>query len=369
MAKRATAIVFNLTSQRRRHSLRPFTKEVSMRGQSSAARALAALVVAGFMAGSVGAAQASVAAVGNRKISRAELEDHVRAKLIEIENERYEALKQGLDELVAEELMTQEAKARGITPEQLEKQEITDKTVPPSEDEIREVYDANKSQLGAQTLEQIKPRIVAFLDQQKSEERRDAYLGELKKKYKTSIALRAPVVPVETAGRPEKGGGPKAPVTIVEFSDYECPFCGRAEAVVDEVMKAYGDKVRVVFRDYPLPMHANAHKAAQAANCANAQGKFWEYHGKLFANQTELGEDKLKQYAKDLGLDAGKFDKCLADKTYAAAVDKDMADGAKVGVTGTPAFFVNGRMLSGAQPFENFKEVIDEELARAGSAS
>jgi protein-disulfide isomerase len=341
-----------------------------MQGQSSARRTFAAFVAAGFVVGSIGIAGASVAVIGSRKISRTELEDHVRAKLIEIDNERYEALKDGLDELIAEELMTQEAKSRGVTPDQLEKQEITDKITPPSEDEIRQVYEANKSQLGAQTLEQIKPRIVAYLDQQKQEERRQAYLEELKKKYKTEVALKAPVVPVETAGRPEKGGGQNAPITIVAFSDYQCPFCGRAETVVDQVMKTYGDKVRLVFRDYPLPMHENAHRAAEAANCAIPQGKFWEYHAKLFANQTDLSEDKLKQYAKDVGLDGGKFDKCLADKTYVAAVEKDMADGAKVGVSGTPAFFINGRMLSGAQPFEKFKEVIDDELAsRRASAS
>src|SRR5439155_9600307 len=138
-------------------------------------------------------------------------------------------------------------------------------------------------------------------DQQKEEQRRNDFLAELKKKYKTAIALRAPIIEVETAGRPEKGAGAKAPVTIIAFSDYECPFCGRAETVVDQVMKTYGDKVRLVFRDYPLPMHPHAHQAAEAANCANAQGKFWDYHAKLFANQTALEDDKLKQYAKDVG--------------------------------------------------------------------
>jgi protein-disulfide isomerase len=341
-----------------------------MRGTSTAAITLATLVLTGPLAGAVGAAEASVAVIGSRKITRAELEDHVRAKLIEIENERYEALKDGLDELVSDELMKQEAKARGMTAEALEKQEISDKIVPPSEAEIQTVYDANKAQLGAQTLEQIKPRIVAYLEQQKEEERRTAYLEELKKKYKTAIALRAPVVQVETAGRPERGAGANAPVTIVTFSDYECPFCGRAESVVNDVMKTYGDRVRLVFRDYPLPMHPNAHRAAEAANCANAQGKFWDYHNKLFANQQALGDDKLKEYAKDVGLDTTKFEKCLADKTYVPAVEKDMEDGSKVGVSGTPAFFINGHMLSGAQPFEKFKEVIEEELAnKRGSAS
>jgi protein-disulfide isomerase len=318
-------------------------------------------------AGPAGAAagDGKVATVGNRTITRAELETHVRPKLIEIENERYEALREGLDEMIAEELMKQEAKARGTTPEALEKEEIDAKVAEPTDDEIQKVYDENKAQLGGQTLEQSKPRIVAYLQQEKAEARRGVFLQELKGKHKTAVALRAPVVEVAAAGRPEKGGGAKAPVTIIEFSDYQCPFCKRAEQSVDKVMEAYGNKVRVVFRDFPLPMHSDARPAAEAANCANAQGKFWEYHQKLFANQSALGEDKLKSYAEAVGLDGAKFARCMQEKPFRVAIDKDIADGAKVGVSGTPAFFINGRMLSGAQPFEKFKEVIDEELATA----
>jgi protein-disulfide isomerase len=303
-----------------------------------------------------------VATVGDQKITQSELEAHVKPRLIELETERYDALREGLDEMVATQLLKQEAKARGTTPEALEKAEIDGKIAKPTDAEVQAVYDENKEQIGNQTLDQIKPRIVEYLQQQKSAERREAFLNELKAKYKTKIALRPPVVEVATAGRPEKGGK-QAPVTIIEFSDYQCPFCKRAEDVVDQVVKAYGDKVRVVFRDYPLPMHTDARLAHEAANCANAQGKFWDYHRKLFANQSALSEANLKTYAKEVGLDQAKFDECLAKKPYKAAIDKDLEDGAKVGINGTPAFFINGRMLSGAQPFEKFKEVIDEELA------
>jgi protein-disulfide isomerase len=311
-----------------------------------------------------GAAGQTVATVGDRAISQSEVEEHIRAKLIELDNERYEAMREGLDEIVAEELLKQEAKARGMTPEALEKQEIEAKVTAPTDAEIQKLYDDNKAQLGGQTLEQLKPRIVEYLKNQKEEERRTAYLGELKKKYKTTVALKPPVVNVETAGRPERGAA-NAPVTIVMFSDYECPFCKRGETVIEQVMKAYPDKVRLVFRDYPLPMHPNARPAAEAAACANAQGKYWPYHDKLFANQTALDEAKLKAYAQEVGLDTAKFDDCLTKKPFKTAIDRDIADGAKVGVNGTPAFFINGRMLSGAQPFDKFKEVIDEELASA----
>ena len=317
-----------------------------------------------------GANAGKVATVGQRTITRVELEEHVRPKLIEIDNEKYEALREGLDELVADELEKQEAKKRGMTVDDLQRQEVAAKVAAPADEEIQKLYDENKAQLGGQTLDQIKPRIVEYLKQQKTDQRRAAFIEELKKKYKTTVALRPPVIDIGTAGRPERGGGAKAPVTIVEFSDYQCPFCSRAEGTVDQVMKAYGNKVRLVYRDFPLPMHPQARPAAEAANCASAQGKFWEYHAKLFANQSALSDEKLKEYAKDLGLDTAKFEQCLATKPFKAAIDKDIADASKVGVTGTPAFFINGRMLSGAQPFDKFKEVIDEELtAKTASRS
>ena len=332
--------------------------------------AITASAVVGRAAGGPPGGDASkVAIVGNRTVTRAELEERVRPKLIQIENQRYEALSDGLNELIADELEKQEAAVRGISPGVLEAQEIDAKVTDPTDQEVQNVYDANKAQLAGQTLDQVKPRIVQYLKQQRLEQRRAAFVEELKQKHKTTIMLRPPAFEVATAGRPEKGGGAKAPVTIIEFSDYQCPFCQRAEDVVDQVMHAYGNKVRLVFRDFPLPIHPQARPAAEAASCANAQGKFWEYHAKLFANQSALGEEQLKEYAKDVGLDPAKFEDCLTQKPFSAAIDKDLSEAAKLGINGTPAFFINGRLLSGAQPFEKFKEVIDEELRAKGAAS
>lgn len=120
--------------------------------------------------------------------------------------------------------------------------------------------------------------------------------------------------------------------------------------------------MRIVFRDYPLPNHPQAQPAAEAAQCANDQGKFWEYHDKLFQNQRAMEPDNLKQYATDLGLNLEAFNECVDSRKYRADVQRDLQEGKKIGVTGTPAFFINGRFLSGAQPFENFKAVIDQEL-------
>jgi protein-disulfide isomerase len=162
-------------------------------------------------------------------------------------------------------------------------------------------------------------------------------------------------------------GEEKAPVTIVEFSDYQCPFCSRAEDTVKKVLDSYKGKVRLVFRDYPLPFHPQAQKASEAAHCAGDQGKYWQMHEKLFANQSALGVPQLKDHAKGLGLDAAKFDKCLDSGEKAKIVETSKKAGDEAGVNGTPAFFINGRPLSGAREFEKFKEIIDYELANNGA--
>ena len=312
------------------------------------------------------AAAEPVATVAGTPISREDLEKHVKPKLVEIENQRYEALSEGLDEMISEQLLEKEAKARNVTTEQLVATEVIAKVPQPTDAEIQKVYDENKAQLQGQTLEQVKPRIVEFLKQQKGAERQEAFITELKGKYKTTVALKPPKVDVATAGRPARGPE-AAPVTIIEFSDYECPFCKRAEPTVKKVLDTYGDKVRLVYRNYPLEFHATARPAAEASACAAAQGKFWEYHDKLFAS-SDLTDAKLKSLAGELGLDQAKFDECFDKKQFKADIDKDMADASSVGVSGTPAFFINGRMISGAQPFEKFKEIIDDELARSSKS-
>lgn len=161
--------------------------------------------------------------------------------------------------------------------------------------------------------------------------------------------------------------GPKdAKVTIAEFSDFECPFCGKAEESVTQVMEKYAGKVRLVFRHFPLDFHPNAPKAAEASMCANDQGKFWDMHKVLFANRSALGVEDLKKHAASIGLDAAKFAECLDGSKMKALVEKDKKDGAEVGVSGTPAFFINGKLLSGAQPFSEFEKVIEAELKKGG---
>jgi protein-disulfide isomerase len=172
------------------------------------------------------------------------------------------------------------------------------------------------------------------------------------------------VYKAEVKGAPIKGAK-DALVTIVQFSDFQCPFCSRVEPTIDEVMKAYPGKVRVAWRNLPLPFHNNAKPAAIAAMAANQQGKFWPMHEILFKNQGALTAPDLEKYAQEIGLNMAKYKAAIEDKKLAEAVDADAAMGAKIGARGTPAFFINGRFLSGAQPLERFKALIDEELKKA----
>ena len=315
------------------------------------------------LCGTAWAEEPPVATIGTRTITRTQLEEHVRSELIELDTQRYDVLREGLDEMIAEELIEHEAKALGITPDALVQKEITSKAGKPTDDEIKQVYEANKDKLGSAPLDEVRPRIETYLQQSKVQARRQAYVTELRAKYKTVVTLRPPIVQVGLGTLPPRGDA-KAPVTIVIFSDYECPFCKRAEVTVDEVRKTYGNKVRVAHRDFPLSFHQHAQPAAEAARCANAQGKFWEYHDKVFPS-TDLSDEKLKALATEVGLDRAKFDACVKSREFKQAVEKDTAEGSGVGITGTPAFFVNGRMLTGAQPLEKFKELIDQELALA----
>ena len=174
---------------------------------------------------------------------------------------------------------------------------------------------------------------------------------------------------VDTAGAPSKGPA-TAPVTIVEFSEFECPFCKRVDPTMKQIEKVYGDKVRFVWKHLPLTsIHADAMNAALASEAARSQGKFWEYHDRLFANQKNLAVDDLKRYAKEVGLDLVRFEKDRLDPENRKKVEADVAEARSLRVASTPSFFINGRFVRGAVPFEMFAKVINEELAKANVPS
>lgn len=305
-----------------------------------------------------------VATIGSEKITYKELTERLKEPLANLEKQRYQTLKQGLDGYVVERLVQAEAKKRNMTEDQYLKAEIDDKVPQPSDEKVKEVFEGAKERLPpGSTLEQMRPQIVDFLTGQQKQERARALFEQLKKENNVTVTLPAPPVErKEVAATGPSKGAENAPVTIVEFSDFECPFCGRVNPTIAQVMKEYEGKVKLVFRQFPLSFHPNAKKAGEASLCAADQGKFWEYHDVLFQNQKALGADALKKYAADLKLDTAKFNTCLDSGEKAKAVEADQEAGAKAGVNGTPAFFVNGIPLSGAVPFEDFKSAIDAEL-------
>lgn len=307
-----------------------------------------------------------VAEVAGKTITRKELEDSIRPQLQQLDFQRQQLLEQALNRLVEERLLEAEAEARKVAKEDLVKAEIADKTPAVTEGDVAAWFEANRARLGGRTLEQIAGQIKGFLEQQRNQERREAYLADLRQKHQARVLLDVARVQVSDADSPSKG--PKqAPVTIIEFSDFECPFCSRVLPTLQEVLSTYGDQVRLVFRQFPLnSIHPKAQKAAEASLCAHEQGKFWEMHDVLFADQRKLDIADLKAKASALGLDQGKFDSCLDSGKYANQVARDLADGAAAGVTGTPAMFINGRFLSGAVPFADVARVIDDELLRKG---
>jgi protein-disulfide isomerase len=325
-------------------------------------------------AGAPGASnpESPVARVSGQVITAGELEKAAKPQLTRIETEHAEQVhgirSQTLDGIIEKRLLDAKAKAEGTTPEKLIDREVTSKVGAFSDAELKSNYDQMQAQ-GRQLppFEQIKGQLANFLKERKTDELKKAYVGKLRTDAKVEVLL-PPLLPpkVEVAAEGPAQGEDRAPITIVEFSDFQCPFCGRAEEVVKKVLTEYKGKVRLVYRDYPLPFHNQAQKASEAALCAGDQGKYWQMHEKLFANQTALAVPQLKDHAKGIGLDPSKFEKCLDSGEKAKIVEASKKAGDEAGVNGTPAFFINGRLISGARPFENFKEIIDYELSNGG---
>jgi protein-disulfide isomerase len=303
-----------------------------------------------------------LATVDGRNITEADIAKNIAAQMTQINNQIYATKKRAVDALIADQLLDQEAKKRGVSREELLKQEVKDKVTPVTDAEVEKVYNDNKDKVGGRTLAELKAPITQQLQNSREQQRQQEFIRELRKTAAIKMELKPPMVDVATDGAPVRGNA-NAPVTIVEFSDFQCPFCARAEGEIVKVRDTYKDQVKIVYKDYPLPIHPNAPKAAEASRCAREQDKYWEYHDVLFANHNALEVPNLKKFAADLKLDTAKFDTCLDSGKYADEIAKDMAEGSRVGVSGTPAFFINGRLISGAQPFSAFQEAIDDALA------
>jgi protein-disulfide isomerase len=308
-----------------------------------------------------------VASVGTTSITLGQVDDVAMQQpasafgALKLSQAIFEARRLALDNIVGNMLVEQEAKTRSMDKAALVQQEVSSKVTPPSEQDVAAWYQANQQRVQGASLDQVRDPIRAFLVQERTQMVRQTYLEKLKAKTPVRTMLEPPRQTVKASDSPAKGPS-GAPIELIEFSDFQCPFCLRANPVVNQVLTTYGDKIHFVYRNYPLPNHPNARPAAEAAQCANEQGKFWPYHDRLFANAGQLSDAELKQSATQVGLDAPKFNACFDGHKYKAAVDADIQAADELGVSGTPAFFINGRAITGAQPFEAFKSIIDEEL-------
>ena len=321
------------------------------------------------------AGDTTIAVVGKQAIPYSQLQIQIQDRLDKAQQEHLLQLQQvnltyqrnreafiegEAGKLLDDRVLELEAAARKTTPTAL--RDAT-KAKPITDEQAQAFYDSQRAEIN-KPYAQIEAQIKQFLQNQANDHNARKYLDTLRAKYKAVETIEPLREPVEASG-PQRGRA-DAPVTIVEFSDFQCPYCGKFTPILAQVLAAYPTQVRLIYRYFPIPtLHPDAEKAAEAAVCAGKQGKFWEMHDTLFAEQGALGVAALKEKAKRLGLDALQFDACLDGGTAAALVAADQQAGRQLGLDGTPASFVNGRFVNGAKSFDEMSAMIDDELRRA----
>jgi protein-disulfide isomerase len=311
-----------------------------------------------------------LATIDGEPVTGADIDDLVGDQLALMEfqylSERQRLIEAAVEEMVRVRLLDDEAKSRGITRDELIAAETAGK-VDVTEEEINAFYQQNQSRLGGRTLEELYGQIGAYLQEVEREQALTELTDGLAADKNVAYLVEPFRAEIDVAGAPAIGPA-DAPVTIVEFSDFECPYCQIFSQTIQRVKDEYGNRVRIVFRQFPLNIHPNAPKAAEASLCAHEQDKFWEMHDLMFAEQRQLDISALLDKAARLDLDVPEFEACLDSGKFAEQVEADMQAATRLGVDGTPAVFVNGLPVGGgAVGFEALAEIIDEELERERS--
>jgi protein-disulfide isomerase len=314
-----------------------------------------------------------LATVGNESITMADVKAKAGDELGRVETQylqtRSSIVEAALKSILRERVIDAEAKKQGKTYDDLILAE-GGIGINPSDDDVAKWYAANPSRTGGRPLAEIKSQIADLLRNERRTAAEARLQARLNKERNVAVHFQPFRLTFDNGNAPSMGK-PGAPVTLVEFSDFQCPFCNRFAPTLKQVNEKYGDKVHVVYRQYPIPsLHPFAFKAAEASLCANEQGKFWQLHDAMFGDQSKLSIKDLKQRAADMGMDTKKFNTCLDTGRYVEQVQKDMQDGVKVGITGTPAVFINGvELKGGAVAFDVVAAAIDQELARGGKTN
>ena len=304
---------------------------------------------------------AELATVDGQAITEDDLAPYVAGQLRPLREQEYQIKKKALDVLIGQRLVEAEAKKKGLTTEKYLEQEVDTKVPEPTDAEINAIYLVQREQIG-RPLDEVKGQLQQSLKKAKIAQARQDYSAKLREQAKITVLLTPPRTQVGFDPARVRGN-PKAKVMIVEFSDFQCPFCGQVQSTLRNVLAKHEDTVALAFRDMPVSqIHPLAMGAAQAARCAGEQGKFWEYHDLLFADQGGLDKPGLTSKAQKLQLDQKQFDACLIAEKYRTQIQQDGQEGVRAGVSGTPGFFINGVFISGAQPEATFEKLIQEQL-------
>jgi protein-disulfide isomerase len=301
--------------------------------------------------------QQVVAEIGAQKLTTAELEQKEGGKLLQARYQYYVNQRKALDDLIDSQLIAAEANKKGLSVDALLQQEVYKDIKDPTEDQLQVYYEGLDTQ---QPYSAVRTQVLEHIRQLRRNKARAAYVAELRRTADITVLLMPPVAELDLANT-YIDGNRDSTIVLVEFADYECPYCEKVHEHILQLKKDYGDKIAIAYKDFPLPMHPRAEKAAEAARCAGDQGKFWPYHNILYTSRA-LNVEQLKAQARALGLDGQKFDQCLDSGAMAQAVKKDLDEGVALGLTGTPSFFVNGHFFTGAVDYAGLKQMVDQQL-------
>jgi protein-disulfide isomerase len=305
-----------------------------------------------------------VAKINGEEITEDQLIGDDKLDFFDLKKREYDLKMDRLNKLMVDKLVGAEAKAANMSTEDFLNKKVVGGEIKISDKDYKK-FVAEKHIPDSQINPQIKERIMSYLQSLKKQELVQEHVAKLTKGQPVEAYFSKPKMEVKVdVGNAPFFGKEGAPITIVEFSDFQCPFCSRGADVVHELKAKYGNKIKLAFKQFPLPMHKDARPAAEAALCVNEQGmdKFWKFHDAAFKNQDKLDAANLEKFAKDSGANVDKYKECIGSKKHAGDVQKDMEYGEKIGVKSTPTFFVNGQLVSGAVPIEQFAEIIEDDL-------
>jgi len=298
-----------------------------------------------------------VARISGVLLTLGELEARESGKLLQAQYQYYLSERKVLEEAIDNRLLENQAVKRQMSLDKFLEAEVYKDIKDPTEDQLKVYYEGLDTQ---EPYESVRGDVLQHIRDLRRTKARAAYVDNLRKTAQINILLESPTANVNTSNAYAQGDK-RAPVVVVEFADYQCPYCQKVNPQIQQLKKEFGDKLTLIYKDFPLPMHASSQKAAEASRCAGEQGKFWEYHDVLFYSKL-LGPDDLRDHARVLKLDTDRFDRCLDNGTEAEAVKSDLREAKDLGLTGTPSFFVNGHFFSGVIDYQALKDIINQQL-------